>query len=66
MNKSDMKKCLFVLACVLAIVGCKQKQGQTEGEAPATDSVQTTQSDSIQGMLKPAEIGSQWTSKTIH
>ena len=65
MKKTDMKKYLFLLACVLTFVGCKQKQGQTEGDAATTDSVQTAPSDSIQGMLTPAEISSRWTSKTI-
>ena len=65
MNKSDMKKYLIVVACVLAIVGCKQKQGQTESDAATTDSVQTE--ETADGKLfTPAEIGSRWTNKNIH
>ena len=68
-----MKKYLIIMACALAIVGCKQKQGQTAGDAAETDSVQTEETtDSVQAeemtdgkWFSPAEIDSQWTTKDI-
>ena len=32
-----MKKYLIIMACALAIAGCKQKQGQTAGDTAAAD-----------------------------
>ena len=60
-----MKKYLIVVACVLAIVGCKQKQGQTTGDVAETDSVQTEETADGK-MFTPAEISSRWTNKSIH
>ena len=65
MKITNMKKFLFLMVCALAITGCKQKQGQTASDTSGADSVQTTQADSVQGMMTPAEIGSQWTTRDI-
>lgn len=35
--RTDMKKYLIIMACALAIAGCKQKQGQTAGDTAAAD-----------------------------
>lgn len=58
-----MRKYLFIMVCVLAIVGCKQKQGQTASDAAVTDSVQTDTTETT--LFTPAEIGSGWTTKDI-
>ena len=60
-----MRKYLIAVACALAIVGCKQKQGQTKTGATETDSVQTEETTDG-GMFTPAGISSRWPDKVIH
>lgn len=59
-----MRNYVFIVVCALAIVGCKQKQGQTAADTAETDSVQTEVIGDNK-IFTPAEIGSQWTSKDI-
>lgn len=59
-----MRKYLIVMVCALTIVGCKQKQGQTEDNTVVADSVQTEES-AERKLYTPAEIGSGWTDKDI-
>ena len=63
--RTDMKKYLIIMACALAIAGCKQKQGQTAGDTAAADSVKTEVNNNDVKQFTPAEIGSGWASKDI-
>ena len=62
--RTKMRKYLFVVVCVLAIAGCKQKQGQMADDATVADSLQT-EVTAEEKLFIPAEIGRGWTGRDI-
>ena len=60
-----MRKYLIIMVCALAIAGCKQKQGQTAGDAVGADSVKTEVNNDDVKQFTPDMIGSGWASKNI-
>lgn len=65
-----MKKVMIALVCVLAIAGCKQKQGQVEGSTDGADSVMadSLKKDSVVAQTvkySPEDIEVDWANKDI-
>ena len=65
-----MKKLMLAVVCVLAIAGCKQKQGQTEGSANEADSLMadSLRADSVMAQAakcSPEDIEVDWANKDI-
>ena len=63
--RTDMKKYLIIMACALAIAGCKQKQGQTAGDTAAADNVKTAVTDDDVRIYSPDQIASAWAAQPI-